>query len=97
MYGTVANIRVKAGHEDGLKQLLVEWNSERVPKVNGAMPGYLFQLDRDPLDWIMVALFEDKESYTANAGDPEQDKWFRRLMEHLDGEPQWNDGEAIHM
>jgi len=97
MYGTVANIRVKAGHEDDLKQLLVEWNYERSPNVKGAMPGYLFQLDLDPLDWIMIALFEDKESYSANAADPDQDKWFRRLMEHLDGEPQWNDGEAIQM
>ena len=95
MYGTVANIRVKAGHEDGLKQLMQQWNAERKPKVQGAMSSYIFQLDSDPLDWILVALFQDKDSYVANAEDPEQDKWFRQLMEHLDGEPQWHDGEAF--
>lgn len=59
------------------------------------MPGYLFQMDNDPQDWIMVAMFQDKASYVANAEDPDQDRWFKRLMEHLDGEPQWNDGEAF--
>ena len=62
--------------------------------VKGALNGYLFELDSDPQDWIMVALLEDKATYEANADDPEQDKWFRQLMENLDGEPQWHDGEA---
>ena len=95
MYGTVANIRVKAGHGDDLKRIMQEWNVERKPKVKGALSSYLFELDSDPQDWILVALFEDKEPYEANADDPEQDKWFRQLMEHLDGEPQWHDGEAF--
>ncbi|MDA0987999.1 MAG: hypothetical protein O2783_02440 [Chloroflexi bacterium] len=97
MYGTVAHIRVKEGHGDGIKQLLREWNAERAPKVKGAMPGYLFQLDKDPQDWIMIAMFQDKASYVANAEDPDQDRWFKRLMEHLEGEPQWNDGEAFEV
>ena len=45
----------------------------------------------------MVAIFPDKDSYCANADDPEQDQWFRKLMEHLDGEPQWHDGEAFEV
>ena len=97
MYGTVAHIRVKVGQEDGIKQTMREWNTERKPKIAGAMSGYLFQLDSDPQDWIMVALFQDKETYRANADDPEQDRWFRRLMEHLEGEPQWHDGEAFEV
>ena len=95
MYGTVANIRVKAGHGEDLKQVMIEWNAERKPKIKGASTGYLYQMDSDPQDWILVALFDDKESYVANAEDPEQDVWFRKLMEHLEGEPQWHDGEAF--
>ena len=74
MYGTVANIRVKAGHGDDLKRIMQQWNVERKPQVKGALSGYLFQLDSDPQDWIMVALFEDKESYEANADDPEHER-----------------------
>ena len=97
MYGTVAHMRIKAGHGDAVRELIQEWNTERKPKVQGALNGYLFRLDRDPQDWIMVGLFADRESYLANADDPEQDRWFKRFMEHLEDEPQWNDGEAFEV
>ena len=95
MYGTVAYIRVKSGHQDDLARLMKEWETERKPKVRGALDGYVFKMDADPRDWILVALFEDRESYFDNAGDPEQDAWFRRFMEHLEEEPQWHDGEVL--
>ena len=94
MYGTVAHVRVKEGHGEALKSLVQEWNLDRKPKVKGAGGGYMFKLDRDPQDWVLIGLFEDKKTYEANADDPEQDKWFRRIMEHLEDEPQWHDGEA---
>ena len=97
MYGTVAHIRIKAGRDDAVRSLLQEWNTERRPKVEGAVIGYLFKLDRDPQDWIMIGLFQDKETYEANANDPDQDRWFRRFMENLEAEPQWNDGEAFEV
>lgn len=95
MYGTVANMRIKAGHGDALLALIKEWNTERKPKVPGALNGYVFKLDSDPQDWILIGLFQDKDTYTANADDPEQDRWFRRVMEHLEAEPVWHDGEAF--
>ena len=42
----------------------------------------------------MVGIFEDKEAFMSNANDPEQDCRFRRVMEHLESEPRWNDGEV---
>ena len=75
--------------------LLKEWTTDRKPKVRGALDGYVLKMDAEPRDWILVALFEDKESYFDNAGDPEQDAWFRRFMEHLEEEPQWHDGEVL--
>ena len=42
----------------------------------------------------MVGLFEDKEAFISNANEPEQDRWFRRVMEHLESEHRWNDGEV---
>jgi quinol monooxygenase YgiN len=95
MYGTVAHLRVKADHGEALRHLMEEWNTDRKPNVRGALTGYLYQLDRDPQDWIMVALFQDKDFYRANAEDPAQDLWFRQFMEHLEQEPQWHDGEAF--
>jgi quinol monooxygenase YgiN len=93
MYGTVANLRVKAGHQADLTALTEEWNTDRRPKISGAVSGYLVQLDSDPQDMIMIGIFENKEVYQNNANDPDQDRWFRRIMEHLESEPDWHDGE----
>ncbi|HAL47833.1 MAG: hypothetical protein FI707_08630 [SAR202 cluster bacterium] len=95
MYGTVAHFRVKPGHRDDLNTLIQEWNTERRPKIQGAVSGYLVNLDSDPQAMIMVGIFENKEVYQANADDPEQDAWFQRLMGHLEAEPEWHDGEFI--
>ena len=97
MYGTVANIRVKSGHQGDLTKLIQEWNADRKPKIPGAVTGYLVQLDSDPQDMIIIGIFDNKDLYMKNADDPEQDRWFRRMMEHLESEPDWRDGEFIEV
>ena len=72
-----------------------EWERDMKPKVSGAEAGYLFKLDADPNTAIMVAVFSDKGAYTKNADNPEQDKWFQRIRDCLDADPEWNDGEII--
>ena len=46
-------------------------------------------------DLVGVAVFESKEAYVANANDPEQHEAFTKMMEHLEAEPSWTDGEYI--
>ncbi len=75
MYGTVAHIRVKAGQQEALRATMEKWSRELGSKVKGNLGGYVFQLDSDPQEMIMVAVFQDKETYVANAENPEQDKW----------------------
>ncbi len=95
MYGTVANIRAKAGQGQALIDSLERWNRERAPKVKGVVGGYIYRLDSDPLDMILVAIFEDKAAYVTNAEDPDQDTWYREFREHLESDPQWHDGEVF--
>ena len=38
----------------------------------------------------------DRDAYRANASDPEQDRWYRRMREHLDADPEWTDGELVY-
>ena len=91
-YGTVYHMRPKPGAEPHVVALLEEWERERKPKVQGAIGGYLFKPDNRPGQLIGVAIFRDHESYRANADDPEQDAWYRRLREHLEADPEWDDG-----
>lgn len=95
MFGTVAHAHVKPGHEQAVMSLMEEWNRERKPKVKGALASYLFRSEKDPNEMIMVAVFQDRDSYYANAADPAQDRWYRRLREHLAEDPVWEDGEII--
>ena len=93
MYGTIARMRPKAGHEQEVLNLMEQWNRERKPSVQGAVGGYMLRPDRDPREVVLLALFESRETYRANADDPEQDRWYRGLREHLEADPTWEDGE----
>ena len=97
MYGTIARLRVKPGRQQALQDMIKEWDSKRMPKVKGAIPGYILKPDNDPNGALLMAVFEDKESYVANAQDPEQDKWFRQFRANLDADPDWTDGEISQL
>ncbi len=56
---------------------------------------FLMKPDDNDADLIGVAVFENKEAHIANANSPEQNESFSKLMEHLDSEPTWTDGEYI--
>ena len=92
MYGTVAKLKVKPGGIDKLK----EWSPEERDRDSGARAIYAFQMDDDPKELYMVALFESKEAYVANAESPEQDKRYREMLQWLEGEPEWHDGEIVY-
>lgn len=94
MYGTVAHMRLKPGAEEAMQQLWEE-GRRRQAGVKGIIGTYVFRKDDDPSEYVMVAVFEDKQSYVANADDPEQAKWFGRLIELLEGDPVWEDGEVV--
>lgn len=95
MYGTVAKVRVKPGHEEQLEHMLEQWNRDRRPQVPGVVADYTFRLDRDPQELMLVAVFKDRKTFRTNAEDPEQDRWYRQMREHLESDPEWNDGEVI--
>lgn len=57
--------------------------------------GYTFRLESGGDEYITAAAWRDRETYAMSAADERQQRWFARLREHLDGDPQWNDGEVI--
>ena len=95
MYGTVFKFRVKAGHENDVLALWDEWDRDFKPKVKGAKEGLMYKLDNETNTFIGAAVFESKALYVANADNPDQDKWFQRFREHLEADPEWNDGEIV--
>ena len=95
MYGTIFRTKVKAGHEAHVVDLFKEWEATNRRQAKGAMAGLLLKPDTDSGELVGVAVFGDQAAYRANADAPEQDRWYRRLREHLDADPAWEDGEYV--
>jgi hypothetical protein len=95
VYGTVFRMKIKAGMDRELLAAFEQWERERKPKVAGAAASLLLKSDKASGEYLGVAVFRDKESYLANAKDPEQDKWYRQLRLLLQSDPEWNDGEYV--
>ena len=95
MYGSIFRMKVKPGQEAKLLDSFRKWETERKPKVKGAVASLVLKSDERPGEFVGVAVFRDKASYTANANDPEQDKWFRQMRSLLQSDVEWQDGEYV--
>lgn len=95
MYGSIFRMKLKPGKEQELKGVLNEWERDRKPKIQGTVHSLVLQPDNKPGEVVGVAIFPDKASYRANAEDPEQDKWYKKMRELLEDDPEWEDGEFI--
>jgi len=95
VFGTIAHLRPKAGQEQAVVAYLEEWERLRRPKIKGSVAEYLYRSEKNPGDLIMAVVFQDRESYYANAADPEQDRSYRQLRALLETDPTWEDGEII--
>jgi len=94
MYGTIARMHVKSNHQQQLQAMNDEWAQGRGRQVDGFVASYVLRPDDRPDELLLVAIFRDRDSYRANASDPEQDRWYRQMREHLQADPEWTDGEV---
>ena len=91
MYGTIFNLNVKSGHKEKLIEVMK--NQTRNPE--GMLSWFLMNPDDDDEDLIGVVVFENKDAHLANATNPDQHEYFVAIMEHLNSEPTWTDGEYV--
>lgn len=95
MFGTIGHVRIKAGHEPQLQQLMDEWQATIRPMIPGEMVQWTGHVAGQPDDMVFIALAQDESTYRNLAAMPEQDAWFRRMIEHTEGEPTWEDVEMV--
>lgn len=94
MFGTVARLKVKPGKGDELIAHGKKWSQERGP-VSGEVASYVFKLEGKEDEYLLVGIFQDRETYFENANHPETDRLYREMRELLESDPEWNDGEVI--
>ncbi len=59
------------------------------------MARYIFRMDANPNVLFLVAVFETREAYQANAASPQQHERYLELRALLNADPEWHDGEII--
>jgi quinol monooxygenase YgiN len=93
MFGSVARMRVKQGSETRLEELSRRFEARHV---DGWMSTNIYRSRNAPQEYWISVVFRDEASYRKNADDPVQDQWFRELMQLLESEPEWHDGDVVH-
>jgi heme-degrading monooxygenase HmoA len=93
VYGTIARMMLKPGAEERMRSLTAEYDDLKIPGFKGEL---VFRSDRDPNEFFLVAAFESKAAYEANARSPEQHQRYLQYRELLAAEPEWHDGEIVH-
>ena len=65
--------------------------------VGGWISTNIYRAKDQPGEYWISIVFRDESSHRKNANDPIQGQWFRELMSLLESEPEWHDGEVVHM
>lgn len=90
MYGTVAKVQVNPDKIEEIQML-----SHEMGLAPGQMARYVYQMDANPNELFLVAVFESRAAYQANAASPEQHQRYLQMRALLNSDPEWHDGEII--
>lgn len=92
MYGTLGRMRPKAGKRDELIAMLSSTPSGAAAA--GYRGSYLLKADEGS-EVVVAVMYEDKDAYFAMVHDPQTDENFGKIMQLLEAEPSWTDGEWL--
>lgn len=93
MFGTVARLSVKPGMESRIQDLMNEYERLDIP---GFVATYVYRMDDNSSEYYLATVWQDRDSYFANANSPAQDSRYRKLRDCLTGDPEWHDGELVY-
>ncbi len=92
MYGTIARMHLKPSMNDQMQMQMKEYETLGIP---GFVSTTMYRMDADSDECYLAVVFNDKETYLANAQNPAQDARYRKMRELLASDPEWHDGEVI--
>ena len=93
MFGTIGKYTLKSGHE---KQFIDEMQGVENNPPAGWVYHTVFRSTKDPNEIWLSVVFESEEAYKKSADSPEMDREYRKMLQHLQSEPEWHDGHVIH-
>jgi hypothetical protein len=91
MFGTIGHARMKPGYETKMQGLMEEWERDIRPKIPGGFVSIAGSKSGMPNESVFLALAQDEQTYRSLANMPEQDAWYRKMAELVEGEVTWED------
>lgn len=91
MFGTIGHAHLKPGHLDQFTSLIEDWEREVRPTIPGDFISIGGTPQNRPDEVVFIALARDEQTYRALAASPEQDAFYRKMLEHLGGDVTWED------
>ena len=88
MYGTAMRAKATAGNRDAVVAMMGEGLDAA-----GFHATYVLLPDDDENAVVAAVIFDDRDSYSANAHDPATETWYGRFRALLEDDPEWTDGE----
>lgn len=82
-------MRVKAENLEALRQV---FEAEGSREVKGYVSTHVLRENDSENIWL-IAVFEDRATYEANADDPAQHEMYVKYRALLEEDPEWHDGE----
>lgn len=92
MYGTIARFHIKPGTREEFIKTMDGFGNVTI---SGWVADYYFQMNNDPDEFYLVAIFKDRETYEVNADDPAQHERYLKFRSFLVDDPEWNDGFIV--
>ena len=93
MYGTIARFTLKPGTAEDFGKVAAAQDVVAIP---GYLGSIVYHSDSNPDECWLVVSFTDKEAYMKNAGSPEQNERYQKLVPFFAKEPEWHDGEIVY-
>lgn len=90
MYGTIAKVSLYPNQLETFKSI-----GRRMGVAPGQLGRYVYQMEADPSELFLVALFESRQAYWDNAQSPEQHQRYQELRALLARDPEWHDGAIV--
>jgi antibiotic biosynthesis monooxygenase (ABM) superfamily enzyme len=92
MYGTIARFKLR---KDKVRQFFAlgkEWDDRERKRATGYLGSDVLWEDKEDGRGCLIVRFTSRESYVANASSPEQDRFYRRMRDCMEVDPEWIDG-----
>src|SRR5438094_10381897 len=90
MFGTIGRAHIKPENRQKFVDTI---NAPEGLSVPGFRRAYVMFPENRENEVILVAMFEDADSYWKNADDPAQHERYLQYRALLEDDPEWSDGE----